>query len=59
MFINGMSIVDKHCQETRYDQNVCIYMALLRIWLTICKQKPIGIITNDDNLQHFGKDNHF
>jgi glucose-6-phosphate isomerase len=55
MFIDGMSIVDKHCQETTYDRNVCIQMALLRIWLTICNRKTIGIITSNDDLQHFGK----
>lgn len=55
MIINGMSIVDKHCQQSKYDKNICIRMALLKIWLMICQRKTIGIITNNDNLQTFGR----
>ncbi|CAF0916499.1 unnamed protein product [Rotaria sordida] len=55
MFIDGMSIVDKHCQETTLDRNICIKMALLRIWSTICERKNNAIITCDDDLQYFGE----
>jgi glucose-6-phosphate isomerase len=56
MFINGMSIVDKHCQETTIDQNICIQMALLRIWSRICERRPTAIIIDDgDDLQYFGR----
>lgn len=55
MFINGISIIDKHCQEINIDQNVCIYMALLRIWLNIREKETIGIITYDDELEYFSK----
>jgi glucose-6-phosphate isomerase len=55
MFIDGMSIVDKHCQETTIDQNICVYMALLRIWSSICNRKITTIITYDDELQYFSK----
>jgi glucose-6-phosphate isomerase len=54
MFNDGMSIVDKHCQETTLDRNVCVQMALLRIWTNICERKAIAIITCDDELEHFG-----
>jgi glucose-6-phosphate isomerase len=54
-FIDGISIVDKHCRETTIDQNVCIQMAILRIWSTVCERKTIGLVTCDDHLQHFGK----
>ncbi len=55
IFIDGMSIVDKHCQETTFDRNICIQMALLRIWSNIYERKTIAIITCDNDLQYFGK----
>jgi len=55
MFIDGISIVDKHCQQTSIDRNVCVYMALLRIWSRICERKQTAIITCDDDLQYFSK----
>ena len=50
MFINGMSIVDKHCQTTTIDQNLCTQMALLRIWADI-NERGTDIIAVDDDLQ--------
>ncbi len=65
MLIDGMSIVDKHCQTTTIDRNLCIQMALLRIWASI-NERRFALTIIDDDLQSFGriillnsrKDNH-
>jgi glucose-6-phosphate isomerase len=50
-----MSIVDRHCQETTIDRNICIQMALLRIWASICQKRRAIIIINHDDLQSLGR----
>ncbi|UJR38036.1 hypothetical protein I4U23_030718 [Adineta vaga] len=51
--IDGMTIVDNHCREMIMERNVCIQMALLRIWLTLCSNKTIRIMTCNDELERF------
>ena len=54
-FISGMAAVDQHCRQTALEKNVCVQMALLHVWSNLGEQKPLVLLTRNDELQHFGR----
>ena len=52
--IDGMALVDRHCRAKSVAENICVQLALIRIWLTICQRNVVMIVTADESLRSFG-----